>query len=123
MPWSVSFMNEETKETFYFLADEGATKMNLPAGIYRLLRYTTFGKIRKNMYQHDYFFRIKSGHINYAGDWLFVEDWSEFMSKNGKLPIAFSTSFTKKTIEIAFKKYSNLFKNYKLSVSKAITLK
>lgn len=123
MPWAVSFKNEDTKEIFSFLADAGVIKMKLPAGIYRLLRYTTFGKIRKNMYKHGYVFRIRPDHINYVGDWLFVEDWSEFMSENGKLPIAFTTTFTKKTVKTAFEKYPNLFKQYNFSVSQAIPLK
>jgi len=118
---TIVLFNESTRETLTLRArTSNVSKISLKPGIYSLDTYFTYGGVEVNLDKIGYKFEIKPNEINYVGDWLFTENWSEFMSKYGKVGVSFETSFSKVTIENGFAKYPDLFKSLKFNVAKAL---
>ena len=123
---SIVLFNEKNQETFtiskMLSRKAGVMKIKLAAGIYSIHKYKTSGGIKLRMTDYGYRFEIVDNQINYVGDWVFTENWGDFVSKKGEFSVGLSTTFEKETIEQGFQKYPDMFANLEFNVSEAIAL-
>lgn len=116
--------NESTEEKIVIPENYTFTtrvkKIDVPAGIYRIESYKTYGGIRYDLSDSGYRVNIRANQVNYVGDWFFTEDWNKFVSERGKFSVSFSTSFQKETLKEAVSRYPDLFKSMTFNVSEAI---